>query len=90
MHKYTYLAAAVAGRAAHSSAVAQLHLDLFEAALDVVSEVLRRLVEEGGQVGVRVLLLEVEQLLQPLFYSKNVKPLRKWNLRRILGRQGVF
>ena len=65
------LAAAVARRAA-SSATAQLGLDVLEAALDVVAEVLRRLVEEGGQVGVRVLLLEVVQLLQPLFKSKSV------------------
>ena len=65
------LAAAVARRAA-SSAAAQLGLDVLEAALDVVAEVLRRLVEEGGQVGVRVLLLEVVQLLQPLFKSKSV------------------
>ena len=64
------LAAAVARRAA-SSAAAQLGFDVLEAALDVVAEVLRRLVEEGGQVGVRVLLLEVVQLLQPLFKSKS-------------------
>ena len=41
-----------------------LLLDLPEPPLDVVSKVLRRLCEEGFQVALRVLLLEVDELLE--------------------------
>ena len=41
-----------------------LLLDLPEPPLDVVSKVLRRLCEEGFQVALRVLLLEVVELLE--------------------------
>ena len=41
-----------------------LLLDLPEPPLDVVSKELRRLCEEGFQVALRVLLLEVDELLE--------------------------
>ena len=41
-----------------------LLLDLPEPPLDVVSKVLRRLCEEGFQVALRVLLLEIVELLE--------------------------